>query len=83
MLNLYHENKTVERQKKKNFKSQEVYDKYLEEYKQMRMSKLIPFSMFIDKYFHKQNLWKMPPLLELVAPALFKEEFEAKEASKS
>jgi hypothetical protein len=55
----------------------------LEEYKQMRMSKLIPFSMFIDKYFHKQNLWKMPPLLELVAPALFKEEFEAKEASKS
>jgi hypothetical protein len=83
MLNLYHENKTVERQKKKNFKSQEEYDKYLEEYKQMRISKLIPFSMFIDKYFHKQNLWKMPPLLELVAPALFKEEYEAKEASKS
>jgi hypothetical protein len=47
------------------------------------MSKLIPFSIFIDKYFHKQNLWKMPPLLELVAPALFKEEYEAKEASKS
>lgn len=83
MLNLYHQNKTVEKQKKKNFKSQEEYDKYLDEYKQMRMSKLIPFSMFIDKYFHKHGLWKLPPLLEMVAPALFKEEYEIKEASKS
>ena len=83
MLNLYHENKKVEKQRKKNFKSQEEYDKYLEEYKQMRMSKLIPFSMFIDKYFRKHGLWKLPPLLELVAPALFKEEYEAKETSKS
>jgi hypothetical protein len=32
--------------------------------------------MFIDKYFDKQNLWKLPPLLEMVAPALFKEEYE-------
>ena len=83
MLNLYHENKKVEKQKKRNFKSQAEYDQYLEEYKQMRMSKLIPFSMFTDKYFHKQGLWKLPPLLELVAPALFKEEYEAKEAGKS
>jgi hypothetical protein len=83
MLNLYHENKTVERQKMKNYKSQEDYDKYWEEYKQMRMSKLIPFSRFIDKYFHKHGLWKLPPLLEMVGPALFKEEYEAKEASKS
>jgi len=83
MLSLYHENKKVEKQKKKNFKSQAEYDQYLEEYKQMRMSKLIPFSMFLDKYFHKQGLWKLPPLLELVAPALFKEEYEAKEAGKS
>jgi hypothetical protein len=83
MLNLYHENKKVEKQKKRNFKSQAEYDQYLEEYKQMRMSKLIPFSMFIDKYFHKEGLWKLPPLLELVAPALFKEEYEAKEAGKS
>ncbi|REE01309.1 hypothetical protein [Marinoscillum furvescens] len=73
MLNLYHDNKKVDRQKKKNFKSQDEYDQYIEEYKQMRMSKLIPFPMFIDKYFHKQGLWKLPPLLELVAPALFKE----------
>lgn len=80
MLNLYHENKKVEKPKKKNFKSQVEYEQYLEEYKQMRMSKLIPFSMFIYKYFHKEGLWKLPPLLELVAPALFKEEYEAKEA---
>ena len=55
----------------------------LEEYKQVRMSKLIPFSMFIEKYFHKQRLWKLPPLLDLLAPTLFREEYEAKEASKS
>ena len=80
MLTLYHENKKIEKQK--NFKTQEEYDRNLEKYEQMRMSKLIPFAMFIDKYFHKQNLWKLPPLLEMVAPTLFKEEYEAKEASK-
>jgi hypothetical protein len=78
MLNLYQQNKKVEKQKKQIFKSKEEQDKYLVEYKQMRMSKLIPFSMFIDKYFHKEGLWKLPPLLDLVAPALFKEEYEAK-----
>ncbi|TDS11014.1 hypothetical protein [Sphingobacterium paludis] len=76
MLNLYHENKKVEKQKKRNFKSQAEYEQYLEEYKQMRMSKLVPFSMYIDKYFHKQGLWKLSPLLELVAPTLFKEEYD-------
>lgn len=75
MLNLYHQNKKVEKQKKRNFKSQAEYDQYLEEYKQMRMSKLVPFSMYIEKYFHKLDLWKLPPLLELVAPALFNEEY--------
>jgi hypothetical protein len=83
MLKLYHENKKIEKQKRRNFKTQEEYDRYLEEYKQMRMSKLIPFAMFIDKYFHKQNLWKTPPLQELVAPALFKEEYEGHEVVKS
>ena len=83
MLNHYHENKKVEKQKKRNFKSQSEQDKFIEEYKQMRISKLIPFSMFIDKYFHKQGLWKLPPLLELVTPALFKEKYEAKAALKS
>ncbi len=75
ILNIYHDNKKIEKQKRRNFKSQEEYDKYLEEYKQMRMSKLVPFSMFIDKYFHKQRLWKLPPLLDLVAPTLFKVEY--------
>jgi hypothetical protein len=74
VLNLYHQNKIVEKAKKKNFKSKEEYDNFLEEYKQMRMSKLIPFSIFIDRYFHKHGFWKLPPLLEIVAPALFKEE---------
>ena len=83
MLNLYQENKKVTRAKKQSIKSQKEYERYIEEFRQMRMSKLIPFSMFIDKYFHKQGFWKSPPLLEMVAPALFKEEYEAKEASKS
>lgn len=78
ILNLYHENKKVIKQKQRNFVSQEEYEKYLEEFKQMRMSKLIPFSVFIDNFFHKHGLWKLPPLIELVAPALFKEEYEQK-----
>lgn len=82
MLNLYHQNKKVE-QKKKSFESREEYEKYMDEYEQMRISKLIPFSLFIEKYFLKQDLWKLPPILGLVGPALFKEEYEAKEASKS
>jgi hypothetical protein len=81
ILNLYQENKKVEKQKKNNFKSQKEYERYLEEYKQMRMSKLIPFSIFIDRFFHKQGLWKLPPLLELVAPALFKEEYQDKKGN--
>jgi len=81
MLNHYHENKIVVKEKKRNFKSQEEYESYLEEYKQMRMSKLIPFSMFIDKYFHKNGLHKLPPLLELVAPSLFKEEYQDKKVN--
>lgn len=76
ILNLYQENKKADKRKRTNFKSQEEYDRYLEEYKQMRMSKLIPFSIFIDRYFHKQNLWKSPPLLDIVAPTLFKEDYQ-------
>ncbi len=83
MLNLYLQNKKLVKEKKRNFKSQKEYDMYLEEYKQMRMYKLIPFSIFIDKYFYKKGLWKLPPLLETVGLALFKDEYEAKEAIKS
>lgn len=83
ILNLYHENKKVEGYRRRNFKSQEERDKYLEEYKQMRISKLIPFALFIDRYFHKHGLWKLPPILDLVAPALFKEEYEGNKAKKT
>ena len=50
MLKLYHENKKVDKSKRK-FKSQEEYNQYLQEFKQLIMSKLIPFSLFIDNYF--------------------------------
>ena len=81
ILNLYHKNKKVEMQKNRFFKSQREYDQYLEQLKHMRISKLIPFSMFIDKYFDKEGLWRLPPLLELVAPALFKDEYQHKKGS--
>lgn len=76
VLNLYQGNKKVKNQKIRNFKSQEECDRYLEEYKQMRMSKLIPFAIFINKYFHKCGFWKLPPLLEIIPPSLFKEDYE-------
>jgi hypothetical protein len=50
--------------------------KTVEEYKTYRMSKLIPFSLFIDKYFNEKGIKKLPPMLEIVRPALFKEELE-------
>lgn len=81
MLRLYHENKKVE-QNEKNYTSQDDYNRHLEEYKQMRMSKLIPFSLFIDNYFREQGLCKQPPILDSVTPTLFKEEYEAREATK-
>lgn len=43
-----------------------------------RMEKLIPFSLFITKYFDLKQIWKVPPILDLVAPALFKDELEKK-----
>lgn len=82
ILNIYNENKKIEKQKNRNFKYQEEYDKYLEDYKQMRMSKLIPFSVFIDKYFNKKGLWKQPPQLDLVSSTIFKEEYEIKQVAK-
>jgi len=76
ILNRYHENKKVEKKKQINFKTQQEYDRYLEEYKQMRMSKLIPFSFFIEKYFKEKGLSRLPPLLKMVAPAIFKEDYK-------
>jgi hypothetical protein len=45
-----------------------------EQYKKNRMSKMIPFSLFIAKYFDKHSLWSVPPIMDVVAPALFAEE---------
>ncbi len=74
MLKLYHEYKRQPIRRKQKFRTKEEYDNYLEEYKRSAMSKLIPFSLFIERYFHKHDLWKLPPILDLVAPALFKQE---------
>jgi len=75
MLNLYQNNKVIKKEKHRKFNSKEEYDIYFEEFKQMRMSKLIPFSLFIEKCFQKNGYWKLPPLLETIAPSLFKEEY--------
>lgn len=81
ILYLYHEHKRLD-QKKRKFKTKEEYENYLDERKQIVMSKLIPFSLFIERYFDKEGLWKLPPILELVTPALFQEEFKAKDTNK-
>ncbi|MEJ5092719.1 hypothetical protein GEO21_21985 [Sphingobacterium faecium] len=77
-LKSYHENKKVKNQEKRNFKSQKEYNKYLDEFKQMRLSKLIPFSKFIDSYFEKHCKCVPPKILDIVGPALFQEEYEKK-----
>lgn len=43
---------------------------------QYRMSNFTPFSIFIDKYFKKRGIRKLPPMLDIVGSALFKEELE-------
>ena len=48
----------------------------VEEAREFRMSSFNPFSLFIDKYFKKQGIIKVPPILDLVGSALFKEEVE-------
>lgn len=73
MLSKYHEFKKMPKRKKK-FKSKEKFDQYIEMYKQQRISKLLPFSLYIERYFGQHNLHKLPPILEVVAPALFKED---------
>lgn len=72
MLGLYHENKKINLNLK--FSSEQEYTKY-------RMSKLIPFSIFIEKYFNKHDLWELPPLLDVVGPALFQVDFEKQRGS--
>jgi len=42
------------------------------------MNRMIPFSIFINKLFFQKELRQLPPLLDLVAPALFKEPIKQK-----
>ncbi len=82
ILDIYQKDKLIKKEKQKKFKSQEEYDRDLEEYNKSLMSKFIPFSVFIEKYFQKKGYWKPPPLLETVIPALFKEEYDKLEEEK-
>jgi hypothetical protein len=50
--------------------------KTTEEVTQYFMNKLIPFSLFIDRLFSNRGIFKQPPIVDLVGPTLFKEEFE-------
>lgn len=70
MLKHYHEYTHITTKLK--FRTEEEF----EQYKRARMSKMIPFSLFITKYFDKHDLWKVPPIMDVVATALFKEEIE-------
>jgi hypothetical protein len=47
-----------------NFKS-------VEEYKEYRMSKMIPFSTFIEKLFIKKGIRKVPSILDSALPSIF------------
>lgn len=47
------------------------------------MNKLIPFSLFIDRLFKNRGIVKQPPIVDLVAPSLFKDEYEKRNSSKS
>ena len=60
--------------RKKKIKSKEKFDQYIEMYKEQRMSKLLPFSLYIERYFGQHNLHKLPPILEIVTPALCKDD---------
>lgn len=75
VLDEYFRNKILDKPQKKKIQSDQEAAMYFEKIKDMRISKLIPFSLFIDKLFKKMGLNENPPLLELVAPVLFKGEF--------
>ena len=46
------------------------------DYRAFLMSKFIPFSQFINKYFNSKGINKMPAILDMVSPALFGEKTE-------
>lgn len=68
IIKLYHEHKMIDKNKK--FKTKAEHEQYM-------MTKLIPFAQFIDRYFNKKGLNKLPPILDEVREALFPEEYHA------
>ncbi len=70
MLKLYHEYTHIYTSYKSD--SSEVF----EQYKKERMSNMIPFSLFLTKYFDKHNFYEKPPIDDIVIPELFKNEIE-------
>jgi hypothetical protein len=47
-----------------------------EEYKQFVQSKMIPFSLYLERYFAANKIGKYLPLMDIVGPVLFKDEWE-------
>jgi hypothetical protein len=45
------------------------------DYRAFLMSKFIPFSQFLNKYFNSKGINNIPPILDMVSPALFGEKF--------
>lgn len=76
ILNLYHQNKKFDLPKKQNFRSQEELDNFNNQYSKIQMTKLAPFSLFIDNHFNRSGLRKPPALLEVIPNELFSEENE-------
>ena len=77
LLKLYVENKKNVPLRKK-FRTKQEADEYYDEAKSNRISKLLPFDAFVSNYFAQKGGWKLPPIVDIVAPALFKDEYEAR-----
>ena len=65
VINKYHEHIKID--PKKKFSS-------VEEYKEYRLEKMIPFSWFIDEYFFQIGCREIPPVFQLLKSELFEEE---------
>lgn len=67
LINAYHAH--VLFKPKMKFKTEEEVMEFL-------MSKYIPFSQFINRYFNSKGINKIPTILNIVSPALFGKKFE-------
>src|SRR5690606_33455099 len=63
IIKLYHENKKHIVNRKKHFKNKSDFDQYVSKIKQQSISKLIPFSNFIENHFIKNRFKQFPPLM--------------------